>query len=42
MPLVNIKKVWTPLEIFGFKLYKCRDTKNYYYKTKKSHNLAKL
>ncbi|GAB1772397.1 hypothetical protein PMEGAPR185_34030 [Priestia megaterium] len=42
MPLINVKKFWTPLEIFGVKLYKCRNKQNYYYKTRKSHNLIKL
>ncbi|WP_342044824.1 hypothetical protein [Bacillus sp. OTU530] len=34
MPALHLKKVWTPLGLFGISIFKCLETGGYYYKVK--------
>lgn len=34
MPTLYLKKVWTPLSLFGVSVFKCLGTGGYYYKIK--------
>lgn len=35
MPLIQFKKIWTPLELFGIELYKSEEQRGLYIKRRK-------
>lgn len=41
MPYIHIKKIWTPLELFGIELFYDSEAKAYYVK-RKNKTLRKL
>lgn len=42
MAYIRVKHIWTPLEIFGIKLYREIDTKAWYIKKGKHKRLRRL